>query len=470
MKYKHLIPLAASLLSGCVYQPVTAPTRDMPSTFSHSQPPIAESLKPRLQQKWWQDFNDPNLNQWITTGLAANQNLTATLARLQQSQANLRQANSQKWPELNATGKRQRSWVDDGSDRELGDQWTAGLSANYEIDFWGRVDALSKQAQFELQAESAAVQVQANTVAANVAQYWFGWVAATQKASLLDSQQERVSKALTAIEGRFRRGRVSITDVWRQRQLLETLEGQKINAEADIALNRNQLALWVGQTPYDLDYPDSALLPALPVQPETGIPATQIQARPDVQQAWADVEAANAAVAAAISDRFPRISLSADYTGAAERSSDLIDSWVSNLAANLVLPIIDGGNRRAQVDRRKAQLDEQLANYQQTLLQAIKEVEDALIEEKQQAAFLTNLRERVELSQKTVTMQGKRYLNGVTDFLDLLSAQQNSLELEQQKLDAQRRLLEIRIRLYRSLSHGGYILEGQAPEKINSAT
>ncbi len=470
MKYKHLIPLAASLFSGCVYQPVTAPTLDIPSTFSHSQPPTAESLKPRLQQKWWQDFNDPNLNQWITTGLAANQNLTATLARLQQSQANLRQTSSDKWPELNATGKRQRSWVDDGSDRELSDQWTAGLSANYEIDFWGRVDALSKQAQFELQAESAAVQVQANTVAANVAQYWFGWVAATQKASLLDSQQERVSKALTAIEGRFRRGRVSITDVWRQRQLLETLEGQKINAEADIALNRNQLALWVGQTPYDLDFPHSALLPALPVQPKTGIPATQIQARPDVQQAWADVEAANAAVAAAISDRFPRISLSADYTGAAERSSDLIDSWVSNLAANLVLPIIDGGNRRAQLDRRKAQLDEQLANYQQTLLQAIKEVEDALIEEKQQAAFLTNLRERVELSQKTVTMQGKRYLNGVTDFLDLLSAQQNSLELEQQKLDAQRRLLEIRIRLYRSLSHGGYILEGQSPEKTNPAT
>lgn len=456
MKYKHLILVTASLLSACVYQPIVTPTLELPKNFSHSTSTTLKTLKPPLQQNWWQDFNDPNLNQWITEGLTANQDLVATLARLQQSQANLLQARSDKWPELNATGKRQRTWSDDGSDRELSDHWNLGFNASYEIDFWGRVESLSKQALFELQADQAAVQVQANTVAANISQYWFGWVAATNKAALLHSQQERVSKALTAIEGRFRRGRVSITDVWRQRQLLETLEGQQIDASADIELNRNQLALWLGQTAYNLHYPSGAVLPPLPNQPETGIPAERLQHRPDVRQAWAQVEAANAEVATAISERFPRISLSADYSGSAEKSSDLIDTWVSNLAANLVLPIIDGGNRQAQVKKRQAQLDEQLANYQQTLLQAIKEVEDALIKEKQLAAFLENLEQRVSLSQKTVAMQGKRYLQGATDFLDLLSAQQTSLELEQQRLDAQRRLLEIRIQLYRSLSDGGF--------------
>jgi outer membrane protein TolC len=90
------------------------------------------------------------------------------------------------------------------------------------------------------------------------------------------------------------------------------------------------------------------------------------------------------------------------------------------------------------------------------LLTAVKEVEDALIQEKQLADFLQNLQERVELSQRTANMQGKRYLNGVADFLDLLSAQQSSLELEQQRLDAQRRLLEVRIELYRALSQGGF--------------
>lgn len=445
------------LLIGCTYQPITLSPPELPDRFSHQalQHNTASAIQP-ASQNWWQDFNDAHLNQWVETGLQANQDLAATLARLQQSQANLRQANSDKIPELNATGRRQRSWVDDGTDHELTDNVNVGLNASYEIDFWGRISALSKQAQFELQADQAALQVQANTVAANITQYWFGWVAAQERAELLASQQDRVSKALTAIEGRFRRGRVSITDVWRQRQLLETLEGQLINARADIELNRNQLALWLGQTPYNLHYPADANLPPLPNQPDAGIPITRLQQRPDVQQAWAQVEATNAAVAAAISERFPRISLSADYSGSAEKSSDLVDTWVSNLAANLLLPVIDGGNRRAQVDRRRAQLQENLANYQQTLLTAVKEVEDALIQEKQLADFLQNLQERVELSQRTANMQGKRYLNGVADFLDLLSAQQSSLELEQQRLDAQRRLLEVRIELYRALSQGGF--------------
>lgn len=441
------------LFMGCSYQPITTTAPDLPEQFRHQD---STTAKQTASLNWWQDFNDTHLNQWVESGLQANQDLAATLARLQQSQANLRQVNSDRFPELNANGNRQRSWSDDGDERQLTDAWRVGLNASYEIDFWGRISALSKQAQFELQADKAALQVQANTVAANISQYWFGWVAAQQKAALLASQQERVSKALTAIEGRFRRGRVSITDVWRQRQLLETLEGQLINAKAEIELNRNQLALWTGQTPYSLRYPTEADLPLLPQQPDAGIPLQRLQQRPDVQQAWAEVEAANAAVAAAISERFPRFSLSADYSGTAEKSSDLVDTWVSNLTGNLLLPVIDGGNRRAQVDRRQAQLQERLASYQQTLLTAVKEVEDALIQEKQLADFLQNLQERVELSQRTASMQGKRYLNGVADFLDLLSAQQSSLELEQQRLDAQRRLLEVRIQLYRALSQGGF--------------
>ena len=444
---KHALSITLfCCLPACTFiEPLTASETHFPQSFSTNG---EQSVAPQ----WWYSFGDQQLNQWVKLGLNNNQSLVATRAKLQASQANWRQARSGLYPQVD-TGLRRQYTDNDGSSSH---QWQFSLGARYEVDLWGRIDAQVKSADFQWQSQQAALQAQANTVAANISQYWYGWVTGQQTQQLLHDQILRANNALQSIEGRFRRGQASITDVWRQRQLLESLQGQFIQAETSTELNWHQLLLWTGETPFTPTVTTEQTLPTLPPLPNTGIPLQQLQQRPDVRQAWANVEAANATVAAAIANRYPRLSLSADINGSSDRTADFLDDWLTNLVTNLTLPLIDGGNRKAQVNKSRAQLDEQLANFQQTLLEASKEIEDALLQEAQQQRFMNSLQQQLALSKQTEKLEQQRYSKGVSDFLDLLQAQQNRLQLEQQWLGAQLQQIEFRIALYRALSHGDF--------------
>ena len=192
-------------------------------------------------------------------------------------------------------------------------------------------------------------------------------------------------------------------------------------------------------------------VPALPV---TGVPAQQLQQRPDVRQGWLSLLAADQRVAVAIADRFPRLSLSASATSSSDKARDLFNDWLGNLSANLLLPVIDGGRRRAEVDSRRAVAAEALDNYRQTLVQAFAEVEDALVQERQQQAFLASVDKQLRLSTLAIQRLRDSYRNGAVDYLRVLTALVSQQSLERTQIQARRQLIEFRINLYRALAGG----------------
>ncbi len=412
---------------------------------------------------WWQQFSAPQLNRLVEQGLRENYSLQAAWERLSASRAVAEQQASGRYPTLNITAGRSRSWTESATASSTSDNWSAGLSTEYELDFWGRVSALDKQGELSALSTEAAGRVQANTTANGIVQAWYGWVYQQRLMDLLLQQQRRVENSLKATESRFRRGLAVRSDVWQQQQLLESLTSEINESRRQQQLQGQQLAVWSGQSRWlasagvdgeALVALQSSVFPDIAEVPE--VPLAALKERPDVQQAWYDLQADNAAVAAAVANRYPRLTLSASYSGSAPQWDDVFDNWVANLAGNLVLPLLDGGNRKATVLQREAQVREAVASYQQALLNAVQEVRAAQTNEAAVLREISSLETRLDLARKTEASQQVRYLRGVVDLLQLITAQRSVLTLEQQLLAARWQQLQYRIQLFKAVSHGHF--------------
>jgi NodT family efflux transporter outer membrane factor (OMF) lipoprotein len=409
------------------------------------------------EASWWLAFEDEKLNTLIQIGLANNYSLKASYARLLQSQAQWDKAGSSQLPDLNLNLQRSQQWQEPGS--ASNGEYSVGLNASYEIDFWGRVAALDEQALQQYYATESAVNIQTNTVVSQIALSWYGWVKETQQLELFAHQQQRVQNALKVVEGRYMRGKVIASDIWQQEQLLESLNSDIIISETRQDVYRQQLGLWLGSNKLDKE------LIALPegdyqipevLQATEKVSSIALQERPDVMQAYALLQAASAGMHVAETNRYPRFTLSASYQSLSSTPEQILTNWAASFVAGLTMPLLDGGNLEAEVRRNEARVEEELANYQQVLLQAMQEIEEGLLNERQQLSLQTSVQYQLQLANQTQNFQSQRYLRGIGDFLSLLKSQQDVLTLERQSLGAEFLQLQYRIQLLTTLSHGRF--------------
>jgi multidrug efflux system outer membrane protein len=255
------------------------------------------------------------------------------------------------------------------------------------------------------------------------------------------------------IRTRLGTGQVRSVDILRQKQLLEFTREQKLGMESRLAVLEHQLAVLLGRPPQDKIEYTSAPLPDLPPLPDTGLPAELIQRRPDVQKAYNLLHAADRDLAAAVTDRYPRLTLSAS-SSSTDDNGGLLDGWIHNFTAGLLAPIFDGGERGAEIDRTRALKDERLYDYGQTVLDAFREVENALIQEKKQGERIKSIEEQSRLVRQTYDQLRLEYLNGLTGYLDVLTALTNQQRIDRDLISAKGALLEYRIALYRALAGG----------------
>jgi outer membrane protein TolC len=211
------------------------------------------------------------------------------------------------------------------------------------------------------------------------------------------------------------------------------------------------LAVLLGRAPGDLQVQSPRMIPDLPPLPQTGILADWLRRRPDLRAAELRVQAADRRVAAAIADQFPRLSLTVRAETSAEHVRDLFDNWLAGLAANLAAPLFDAGLRRAEIERTRAVVREQLNAYGQTVLTSLSDVENALSQEAQQAKLLVSLRRQLDLSNQSTVQTRENYIRGTMDFIRYLTTLLAHQRLERSYLQAKRQLVEFRIDLYRAL-------------------
>lgn len=519
-RYAGALLFCASLLvSSCsIHRPPERGIELLPVPESYT---LYDESAP-FPERWWQVFESQELNRLVSEAVSENFTLQQAAARLLQAGAVAEQTGALRWPEVtgNAQGSVSVRHTDTGesvsefdtfaqkvsaagslvSGSTIGTTGSAGsasttvrtaqsrlqalqtllseppdteftettrsfllgLTTSYEADLWGRLKADHEAARLDFEAARENVYAGMQTVAAQVALTWLDIVSARQSLEVVRAQLESNRTTLELVELRYRKGLATALDVYQQRQAVAQSESAIPTFESQLETLRHELAALLGKPPRaDLGLASSAF-PDLPALPERGLPADLLANRPDVRAAGLQLCAADWSVTAARAERLPALRLTPSANYSANEWELLFDNWVATLAGSITAPVFDAGRRKAAVERWRAVADERLVAYREAVVQAVKEVEDALVREAKQRDYLSALERQYEAARATHREALSRYRKGLNDYLPVLSALQNAQQLERSLVQARHDLYVFRVQLHLALG-GTWMRNSAAP-------
>lgn len=414
-------------------------------------PAFSQAGRQPLPDRWWRHFNDPRLDALVGQALGENFSLAAARDRLRQAEAAARVSGAARRPRVDL---RAEAGTRRASGAARSEEWSLGPAASYELDLWGRLSSAARAAALDAQATGAELDAAAISLSAETARAYYELLHQQGTGELLRSQRDTSRRVLELVELRFRNGRASADEVLRQRQLIDQTEAALVRVEAATELLNHRLAVLLGRPPRSLSVAADAAVVEVPPLPAAGLPSEWLQRRPDLREAFLRLRAADARLAAAVADQYPRIDLSASIQSAAGSPGGLFSGWLGSLAASLAAPLFDGGRRRAEVERTEAARAAALNDYGQAVLTALREVEDALAAERRDRALLETLTAQSARAERIVEQLRLRYLNGSVSYLDVLDALASQQQLARDLLAARWALVQDRIELARALAGG----------------
>lgn len=475
----RLLPLILilSLLAGC--QPFAPDPRlgrplPLPDAYSVTETQATEETLASASGYWWTSFGNQELDALVIEALNKNFSVRAAWARLRQAVASAGKVDSNLWPTLDVEGSvaGNRSYSQTSTDADFvykdSESWQLGLAAGYELDLWGKLTAERAAADKEALAARQDLESAAMTVAAEIATNWAELLAVRAAIQLLNEQIEINEQTLTLQKLRFANGMATALDVSQQAEVLASTKSEMPLLLAEERVYLNTIAYLVGRSSSQGLEITGTELPELPPLPETGLPAALLASRPDVQAARLRLESSDWDVAAARADRLPSLNLSAEAAYSSVTLGILFDNWVQQLAAGLLAPVIDGGERAAEVERQRGVVQELLTDYADTVASAVREVEDALVQEDRQREYIKLLEEELEAAKQARVQARLRYLQGQDDYLplltEILNVQQLQLTLVQQRV----KRITYRVTLHRAL--GGHWTKDLGPQGLKQAS
>lgn len=437
-----LIALCTALTACSLAPDFTTPTERVPDTWR------AASISPKdAAPVTWNDFNSKELDALIATALKNNTDLSAALARIEQSRANARIAGSGLYPQVDASGSAGRNRSDSGNIRRTDDSSQVGVNISYELDLWQRNDNMLDAALWDLRASQFDTHALEIVVASEVARLYSGVLAFDARLEVADKNLTNARETLRITGRRHSEGAVSGLEHSQQQTAVSNTEAAVASLKNQRDLFFNQLALVVGTAPVGLKLDDTASLRALtiPTVP-LGDPWSLLARRPDIGAAEARLKASNIDIGVARANALPSLSLALDASATGSPSGTLV-----GLAASFFAPIFHGGALQADIDRSKAVRDEQVAQYQTVLLTAFREVEDALSNLDAANARRTSLGNAAEAARNADRIAKARFDAGSIDFTTLLDTQNALLQAEDGYYSAIQAQLAATIDLMRAL-------------------
>ncbi len=405
-----------------------------------------------LPAQWWQEFGDEGLNSLIESSLSGNLTLSQLWQRVEQAKYAAKISGANLYPSVNLEAGAIRRKTNTNNTTRYESLYSTGVVVNYELDIWGRVAANAAAGVYQWAASEQDMNAARISIASDVANTWFLIVERRGQLKLLDEQIRINTDSLDLISLQFRRGQAETTDVLQQRQLLESRHGEKKLVEAELEVLENLLAVLAGKSPGMLETPAYGDLPEITDTRQAGLTGELIERRPDIQAAFLRVQAADRRTAAFIAERLPTISLGASIATSDDQIKGLFDSWQAAIAGDLFMPLFDAGRRKAQVEQQKAATQEAVYFYTDTVIQAIREVRDAVALEQWQKQYIESLEKQMVLSKQSTSQIKENYLKGAADYLRFLTAQLTDQTLEREYLIAKRNLVRYRIDLYKALA------------------
>lgn len=439
-----LVGFCLSCVTGCGVDPARE-TVDMVLPRQWTSEP---SSRPAIGN-WLQTFRDPNLEVLLQETLANNYDLKAAAARVLAAKEQAVIEGSGRWPQLAFAPGYQRGREPAGEQR---DNFTALFGFGWELDVWGRIQAVRQSAQQEASATAADYQFARLSLSARTAQTYFELAEARLQAEVAEQSVRDRGVIVELIRGRFNKGltrgldlRLALTDL--------------ANAEAQLANARNRTQVFARRLDVLLGrYPgawliDNANFAELPPPIAAGLPAELLNRRPDIVAAFERLRAADSRLESAHKALLPRITLTANGGTRSPALTELIDpraaAW--NVAMGLVQPLFTGDRLQAQIRLNQAEVDAATNIYKSTALNAFREVEQALAAETWLRTEEKALRQAVEQTRASRKLAVYSYQQGLIEILTLLDSYRSTLNAQSAHLVARRQLLTNRIDLYLAL-------------------
>jgi NodT family efflux transporter outer membrane factor (OMF) lipoprotein len=438
------------------------PSASPPPEFKEI-PPSWKTAQPNDQiarGKWWEIFQDPQLNSLEEQVNVSNQNLKAAQAQFAQARALVRFTRADYYPTV--TGGLSATRAHLSSNRPTGTLAATNITdmvlpidVAYEPDVFGRVRRTVEAARANAQASAGDLESLNLSLHAELAIDYFQLRTLDAEEQLLNSTVSAFERALELTQNRYRGGVASAVDVAQAQTQLETTRAQAIDVQVARSQNQHALAALMGQPASTFTIPVAAwTTPPPPIPP--GLPSNLLERRPDIAAAERRVAAANAQIGVARAAYFPAVTLA----GAGGFESTAITTLIQGpsgfltSAASAIVTAFDVGRRRAVSEQAKAGYDQTLANYRQTILTAFQEVEDNLaalriLEQEgatQQAA--------VAAAEHSLDLSTTRYKGGVVSYLEVITAQSTALTDERTAVDILRRRMTASVSLIKALGGG----------------
>lgn len=440
------------------------------------QPATAWSHAADGEAEFWRRFDDPLLTRLVEDSLRANHDLRIGLARLDQARALARQSRFDLLPALTAEAgaSEARASADQAPgaarDQRDGDSHDAGVRAAWELDFFGRVRRGVQAVRAGSDAAAADLATLQVAVTAEVAQAYFELRGRQAQLAVARGNAENQQGSLELVTARLDAGRGTEFDTVRARALLESTRSRIPALESEVAITMHRIAVMTGRTPEALvaELETPLALPVLLDPIAAGAPGELLRRRPDVAAAESRLEAATARIGVATADLFPRFTLSGLIGSQSADAGDLFerDSETRVVALGVDWSFLDVGRVRARIAAAEAGAEENLARYEQTVLRALEETENALVRYRHARAELGHLQSAAEAGARGAELARLRFEGGLVDFLQVVDAERARLDAEDQLAQSQARTANALVSIYRALA-GGW--PERLPERIQVA-
>jgi len=473
-----VLPASMAMLSACTTlgPDFRTPPADLEATWGEKTHALSTG---KLAGDWWSVFNDPVLDRLVQ--LATEQNLPLQIAglRIFEARAALGIAIGEQYPQnqqLNGNLTRvglsenspnfSKAFTDD-SYAQAG----VGLDAAWELDFWGRFRRGVESASASLGASIADYDNALVSLTAEVARTYVGLRVLEEQLAIAKDNAATQQRSYEIADVRYRNGVVSELDPSQALSLLKSTESTVPKLESRIRQSRHAISILLGMPPGNLQYvlQGTGTVPRPPEAVQIGVPADLLRRRPDIRRAELEAAAQSALIGVAKTDLYPRFALvgSIGVVSSDTNQSDLgdlfdADSIAYNFGPSASWNILNYGRLKNRVRVQDARLEELIVNYQNTVLQAAREVEDGLSSyfgSRKQSAYLAD---SVKAAQRSVDLALLQYREGKVDYQRVLDTQQTRLRLQDSYTTVRGEAIDGLIAVYKALG-GGWEIRADKP-------
>ena len=452
-------------LTGCTVGPdYHRPEMDLPAHWSE---PLAggETNSAAQVAAWWKAFSDPELDSLIERAAQSSLDLRGARARVREARAQRAVVSSSWWPSANASVGYNRNRMSGNSfiplpaGTPLDYNWyQAGFDASWELDIFGGTRRAVEAANASIAAAEFSQRDVLVTVLAEVARYYTQARGAQQQLAIAQRNIAAQTNSLQLTQDRYRAGLANELDVHQASALVSSTEAEVPTFETELRTAIHRLSVLLGQPPGALlaELSKPAPIPAPPPLVPVGLPSELLLRRPDIRRAERELAAATARIGVAKAELFPKFSL----TGTGGLESVSASEWFTpdsrfwTIGPTLTWRIFDAGRIRANVRVQNARQEQLLATYEQTVLNAFEDVENALTAYAKEQVRFRSLQRSVDSERSALTLSQDLYKNGLVDFLRVLESERALYHAEDALIRSRRTVSEDLIALYKALGGG----------------